>query len=351
MYDIGDDVALVDFHSPKQAIGGDLMQMLHFAMQKVRSDFRGLVVSSHVQPNFSVGANLALILMAAQEGEWEEVDLAVRQFQGVNQALKYFERPVVVAPYGMTLGGGAELSFAGDRVVAAFETYIGLVEVGAGLIPGGGGCKEMLIRTMEGTPGLLDGAAGGAMHTRVDPQPLVNKAFEIIGTAKVATSAPEAVAAATTCARRTRSWPTSTILWHEAKQAVLELDAAGYRPPPRPIFRCWAPTDGRCWSWARSSCTGRATPPSTISHRPQAGLRLDGRRRARGHAGHRTVFARPGAAGISAACAAIPRRWPACSTFSRRANRCEIKERDGDARRGDRGRCENTHRTKPTEAH
>jgi len=243
LYDIGDDVALVDFHSPKQAIGGDLMQMLHFAMQKVRSDFRGLVVSSHVQPNFSVGANLALILMAAQEGEWEEVDLAVRQFQGVNQALKYFERPVVVAPYGLTLGGGAELSFAGDRVVAAFETYIGLVEVGAGLIPGGGGCKEMIIRTMEGTPGLLDGAAGGAMHTGVDPQPLINKAFEIIGTAKVATSAPEAVAL--NYLRKTdKIVANQHHLWHEAKQAVLELDAAGYRPPAPPEIPVLGP-DGR----------------------------------------------------------------------------------------------------------
>lgn len=230
MYDIGDDVALVDFHSPKQAIGGDLMQMLQFAMEKVRADFRGLVISSHVLPNFSVGANLALILMAAQDGDWDEVDLAVRQFQGVNQALKYFERPVVVAPYGMTLGGGAELSFAADRIVAAFETYIGLVEVGAGLIPGGGGCKEMLIRVMEGTPGLLDGASGGAMYAAVDAQPLVNKAFETIGTAKVATSATEAVQLG--YLRKTdKIVANQHHLWHEAKQAVLEMDAAGYRPP------------------------------------------------------------------------------------------------------------------------
>lgn len=243
LYDIGDDVALVDFHSPKQAIGGDLMQMLHFAMQKVRTDFRGLVVSSHVQPNFSVGANLALILMAAQEGEWEEVDLAVRQFQGVNQALKYFERPIVVAPYGLTLGGGAELSFAGDRIAAAFETYIGLVEVGAGLIPGGGGCKEMVIRAMEGTPGLLDGAAGGTMYASVDPQPLINKVFETIGTAKVATSATEAVGL--NYLRKTdKVVANQHHLWHEAKQLVLQLDAAGYRPPAPPQIPVLGP-DGR----------------------------------------------------------------------------------------------------------
>src|SRR5690554_2902470 len=243
MYDLDDGVALVDFHSPKQAIGGDLMQMLHFAMQKVRSEFRGLIISSHVLPNFSVGANLALILMAAQEGEWDEVDLAVRQFQGVNQALKYFERPVVVAPYGMTLGGGAELTFAADRVVAAFETYIGLVEVGAGLIPGGGGTKEMLIRVMEGTPGLLDGATGGAMHTAVDPQPLVNKAFEIIGTAKVATSAAEAVEL--NYLRKTdKIVANQHHLWYEAKKLVIEMDAAGYRPPQPPLIPALGP-DGR----------------------------------------------------------------------------------------------------------
>jgi len=243
LYDIGDEVALVDFHSPKQAIGADLIQMLHVAMQKVRENFRGLVISSHVLPNFCVGANLAIILVAAQEGEWDEVDLAVRQFQAVNQALKYFERPVVVAPYGMTLGGGAELCFAADRVVAAFETYIGLVEVGAGLIPAGGGCKEMLIRAMEGTPGLLGGAPASAMHTVVDPQPLVNKVFETIGTAKVAASAPEAVQL-NYLRKADKIVANQHHLWHEAKQAVLELDAAGYKPPAPPEIPVLGP-DGR----------------------------------------------------------------------------------------------------------
>ena len=245
LYDLGDDVALVDFHSPKQAIGEDLVRTLFAAMERVRRDFRGLVISSHVTPNFCVGANLMLILMAAQDGEWEDVDLMVRQFQEVNMALKYLERPVVVAPYGMTLGGGAELAFAADRVVAAAETYMGLVEVGAGVIPAGGGCKEMLIRFLEGQPGVLDvpPGNGAGMQAPIDLQPLVNRAFEVIGTAKVSTSGLEAKqlrylrAGDSVVANRDH-------LWHEAKQTVLALDAAGYRPPARPQIPVVGP-DGR----------------------------------------------------------------------------------------------------------
>ncbi|HEY8417384.1 MAG TPA: 3-hydroxyacyl-CoA dehydrogenase NAD-binding domain-containing protein [Limnochordales bacterium] len=245
LYDLGDEVALVDFHSPKQAIGEDLVRMLFAAIERVRKDFRGLVVGSHVAPNFCVGANLMLILMAAQDGEWEDIDLMVRQFQQVNMALKYLERPVVVAPYGMTLGGGAELAFAADRVVAAAETYMGLVEVGAGVIPAGGGCKEMLIRYLEGQPGVLDAPPGNGpgMQTPIDLQPLVNRAFEVIGMAKVSTSAVEAKqlrylrAGDAIVANRDH-------LWHEAKQAVLALDAAGYRPPARPQIPVVGP-DGR----------------------------------------------------------------------------------------------------------
>lgn len=230
LYDIGDDVALVDFHSPKQAIGADFLQMVHYALGVVRENFRGLVISSHVQPNFSVGANLALILMAAQDQEWEDIDMMVRQFQGAAMTMKYFEKPVVIAPYGLTLGGGVEMSFGADRIVAAAETYMGLVEVGVGVIPGGGGCKEMLIRTMEGA-GVFDGsAAGGGLGGPLDLQPFVNKAFETIAMAKVATSAREAK-------EHQYMRPTDVIvpnlhhLWYEAKQAVLAMDAAGYTPP------------------------------------------------------------------------------------------------------------------------
>ncbi|MBO8142737.1 MAG: enoyl-CoA hydratase/isomerase family protein [Firmicutes bacterium] len=239
LYDIGDEVALVDFHSPKQAIGVDLVQMLQAAMERVRREFRGLVVTSHVQPNFCVGANLVLLLSAAQEGDWDEVDLMVRQFQGVNMALKYFERPVVIAPYGMTLGGGAELTFAADQVVAAAETYMGLVEVGAGLIPGGGGCKEMLIRHLEGTPGAMDvpspSGDATAVQSMPDLQPLATRAFELIGTARVSTSGPEAQALRY-LRPHDRIVANRDHLWHEAKQAVLAMDAAGYRPPVRPAI-------------------------------------------------------------------------------------------------------------------
>lgn len=234
LYDIGDEVALVDFHSPKQAIGADFVQMLHVALDEVAKNFRGLVVSSHVQPNFSVGANLVLILMAAQDGEWEDIDMMVRQFQNVSMQMKYFARPVVFAPYGMTLGGGVEMSFGADRIVAAAETYMGLVEAGVGLIPGGGGNKEMVIRSIEGT-GVLDGSApgGGLGGAPADLQPFINKAFETIATAKVATSAKEAQKL-----NYMRSTdvivPNLHHLWYEAKNVVLQLDAAGYKPPAPP---------------------------------------------------------------------------------------------------------------------
>jgi len=192
-----------------------------------------------VRPNFCVGANLMLILLAAQEGEWEEIDAMVCLFQRANMRLKYASRPVVVAPYGMTLGGGCEVAMHGDRVVAAAETYIGLVEVGVGVIPAGGGCKEMVLRAIEHVPDVFSGKyaqtpgpATTDMTGRVNLQVLVNRVFEAIATAKVATSAAEA-------RRLGFLRDTDAIvangehLLYEAKRAVLALDEAGYRPPAR----------------------------------------------------------------------------------------------------------------------
>src|SRR3989475_5559240 len=130
------------------AIGADLILMLHAGLKRLRTDFDAMVIANQAT-NFSVGANLVMLLMYAQEQEWDDIHMAVRQFQNVNMALKYAPRPVVAAPQGMALGGGCEISLHAARIHAAAEAYIGLVETGAGLIPAGGGTKEMLIRANE----------------------------------------------------------------------------------------------------------------------------------------------------------------------------------------------------------
>jgi 3-hydroxyacyl-CoA dehydrogenase len=179
LIDIGDGVLQIEFHSKMNAIGGDTMEMLHAGVKEASQNFAALVVGNDA-PNFSAGANLMLLLLEAQEGNWEDVDLMVRTFQGATMALKHADVPVVVAPAGLALGGGCEIVLHGTRVQAAAESYIGLVEVGVGLIPAGGGTKEMLARAMDPLP------AG------IDPFPHVQRVFETIGFAKVATSGPDA---------------------------------------------------------------------------------------------------------------------------------------------------------------
>ena len=149
LIDLGDEVLGVEFHSKMNAIGGDTIQMLQAGVKEAAGRFRALVVGNDA-PNFSAGANLMLLLLEAQEGNWDEIDLMVRAFQGATMALKYAEVPVVVAPAALTLGGGCEVALHADRVQAAAETYMGLVEVGVGLIPAGGGTKEMLARSGAG---------------------------------------------------------------------------------------------------------------------------------------------------------------------------------------------------------
>lgn len=223
--DLGDEVLGMQFHPPKQAIGEDFPAAVKWAAAEVEKNWRGLVISAEGTPNFCVGANLMLVLMNAQEYAFEDIDLAVRVFQQANMTLKYMARPVVVAPYGMTLGGGAEIAFHADRTVAAAETYMGLVEVGVGLIPAGGGTKEMAVRAMTGLPRVQSQLPGP-----LEPQALINRAFENIATAKVATSAQEAMLYG-------YLRPTDQIVMNrdhllaQAKRAVLELDAAGYQPP------------------------------------------------------------------------------------------------------------------------
>ena len=179
LVDIGDGVLAVEFHSKMNAIGGDTIQMLNAGVKEAAANFAALVVANDAV-NFSAGANLMLLLLEAQEGNWDEVDMMVRAFQGATMALKHADVPVVVAPAGLALGGGCEIALHGDRIQAAAEAYIGLVEVGVGLIPAGGGTKEMLARAMESAPGTTN------------LLPSVQRVFETIAFAKVSTSGPDA---------------------------------------------------------------------------------------------------------------------------------------------------------------
>ncbi|MCU1263449.1 MAG: 3-hydroxyacyl-CoA dehydrogenase [Bryobacterales bacterium] len=166
--DLGDGVLCVEFHSKMNAMGDDALQMIQAGIAEAEKNFAAIVVANQGQ-HFSAGANLMLVLLAAQEEEWDELDGAIRRFQQGNMAMKYSPKPVVAAPFGMTLGGGCEVVLHAARVQASAELYMGLVEVGVGLIPAGGGCKEMLLRFGNG-----------------------KMAFELIGYAKTSGSAAEA---------------------------------------------------------------------------------------------------------------------------------------------------------------
>jgi 3-hydroxyacyl-CoA dehydrogenase len=181
LIDLGDGVVCCEFHSKMNSIGGDIGAMIHAGVKRLGSEFDAMVIANQA-PNFSVGANLMLLLVTAQEGEWDDIHMAVRQFQGVNMAIKYAPGPVVAAPQGMALGGGCEISLSSARIQAAAEAYIGLVETGVGLIPGGGGTKEMLIRANEH-------AAGGE---DLDLFHALKPIFENIAMARVSTSGEEA---------------------------------------------------------------------------------------------------------------------------------------------------------------
>src|SRR5271166_3142983 len=180
LIDLGDGVVCCEFHAKMNAIGADLIAMIHKGLKRLETDFDAMVIANQAT-NFSVGANLMMVLIGAQEQEWDELHMAVKQFQNVNLAIKYAPKPVVAAPQGMALGGGCEISLHAAKIHAAAEAYIGLVEAGVGLIPGGGGTKEMLIRANE------NAASGDDLDLFHTLRPV----FENIATAKVGTSAEE----------------------------------------------------------------------------------------------------------------------------------------------------------------
>ncbi len=232
LLDLGDGVVCCEFHSKMNSIGGDTVAMLHAGVERLRSDFEAMVVANQAT-NFCVGANIMILLMAAQEQEWDDIHYAVRQFQNVTLALKYAPKPVVVAPQGMALGGGCEIALHGARVHAAAEAYIGLVETGVGLIPGGGGCKEMVIRANEragvGAPGA-GGGAGDAASGDLDLFHAFKPIFENIAMAKVGTSAEESRGLGYLRPGDPVSMNRDRLVG-DAKETALAMVRAGYAPP------------------------------------------------------------------------------------------------------------------------
>jgi len=227
LIDMGDGVACVEFHTKMNALDVDIFSILQEGLDLVETNnsWAGLVIGNEGE-HFSAGANLFLVVMNAQSGQWEQLEAMVKNMQDMLMRVRYFPKPVVVAPAGMALGGGAEVIMSGNRVVASGELYAGLVEVGAGVIPAGGGTKEMLRRVLN-----------PSMRTpNVEALPVLQRLFEQIGMGKVATSAEEA-----------RQFgilsPCDRIVMHrdyllsEAKKEVLHMASTGYHPPlPEKIY-------------------------------------------------------------------------------------------------------------------
>jgi 3-hydroxyacyl-CoA dehydrogenase len=218
LLDIGDGVLNLEFHTKMNTIGGEVIAGVNKAIEIAEKDFRGLVIGNEAA-NFSAGANLAMIFMLATEQEWDEIDMAIRAFQGMNMRIRYSSVPVVVAPHALTLGGGCEMTLHADKVVASAETYIGLVEFGVGLIPGGGGSKEFALR-----------ASDAYRENTIDEQ-VLREYFLTIGMAKVATSGYEAFDLRILVEGRDEIVVNPDRVIGEAKRAVLELADDGYTCP------------------------------------------------------------------------------------------------------------------------
>ncbi|MFJ8236791.1 3-hydroxyacyl-CoA dehydrogenase NAD-binding domain-containing protein [Ureibacillus sp. NPDC094379] len=230
LVDLGDGIALLEFHSKSNAIGLDIVQMINYAIDEVEANYKGLVIGNQGK-NFCVGANLGMILMEAQDDNIFELDFTIRSFQKAMRRIKYCKKPVVAAPFGMTLGGGSEVCLPARHIQASSETYMGLVEVGVGLIPGGGGNLALYEKFIQGLPNGVE----------IDYQSIANKVFETIALAKVSTSGEEA---------RENNFlnfadgisVNPDHLIYDAKQRALALYAAGYVAPlPQKIKVVGAP--------------------------------------------------------------------------------------------------------------
>ncbi|WP_082233473.1 3-hydroxyacyl-CoA dehydrogenase/enoyl-CoA hydratase family protein [Halobacillus massiliensis] len=221
LIDLGDGVAGLEFHSQSNAIGMDIIQMVNFALEEVDRNYEGLVIGNQGK-NFCVGANLGMILMEAQDFNFFEIEMVVKSFQDAMMNIKYADKPVVSAPFAMTLGGGAEVCLPSAAIQASQETYMGLVEAGVGLIPGGGGNKELYIKHLRNIPQGID----------VDLQKITNTVFEKIAMAKVSTSADEAKENGFLDEGDGISVNGDHLIF-DAKQKVLGLARSGYKAPKR----------------------------------------------------------------------------------------------------------------------
>ena len=231
LVDLGDGVACIEFHSKMNSLGADIIGLI---LQTLKpggpgDGFDAFVITNDAT-NFSVGANLMLLLMSVQEEEWDEVDLAIRQFQGMTQAIKFSPKPVVSAPFGLCLGGGTEISLHAAGRQPHAELYTGLVEVGVGLLPGGGGSKEMLLRAVDSAAASRGKVSGEALAGSVELMEAMKKAFEAIATAKVAASAHEARGLGFLSDSDRISMNRERVL-SDAKARALELARAGFEPP------------------------------------------------------------------------------------------------------------------------
>ena len=225
LIDMGDGVACLEFHSKMNAIDNPSIEMMFEAVDEVERSFEGLVIGNHAD-NFSVGANLALMLERARNKDWDALEAMISAYQRANMRFRLSPKPVVTAPAGMALGGGCEIAFGADRICAAAETYIGLVEVGVGLIPAAGGVKEMAIRCLESVP----------LDANAEPFPHFKHVFETIAYAKVSESAAGAKQLGYLRETDTVSINRAHHL-HDAKQLVLAMAADGYQEPqPRQVF-------------------------------------------------------------------------------------------------------------------
>ncbi len=226
LIDLGDGVGCIEFHSKMNALGGDIVSLITQTLKPggAGDNFDAFVITNDAG-NFSVGANIMMLLMAVQEQEWDEVDLAIRQFQNMTQTIKFSHKPVVVAPFGMTLGGGTEITLHAHARQPHAELYAGLVEVGVGLLPGGGGCKEMTIRAIHKATHIRPQGRGES----VELMEAMKQAFETVAMAKVSTSAMEARNLGFLSPGDNITMNRERVL-SDAKERALELIHEGYRP-------------------------------------------------------------------------------------------------------------------------
>ncbi len=225
LIDLGDGVLDLEFHTKMNSLDDDIFNLAQQSLDRLEREYEGLVIGNDGEA-FSAGANLFVVAMGAQGGLWDQLDDGIKKMQDINMRMRYFPKPVVVAPAGLSLGGGAEITMHAGRVVAASELYTGLVEVGMGLIPAGGGTKEMMRRILN--PGMRTQNA--------DPLPFLQRIFEQVGMAKVSTSAEEARQMGI-LGPADRIVMNRDYLIAEAKKEVLHMVETGYHPPlPEKIY-------------------------------------------------------------------------------------------------------------------